>query len=124
MRQMGDRFEFEPTLNDENGTLNMTHDFSRDRLLGVRLFKADATLAGVPVMDFFARHGPSSCRMIPGFPTLISTLNDVQPGGITLVFATAQVITLKAPKASAAKGTGNVFLTARVISLDRMLGGV
>ncbi len=122
MRQMGDRFEFEPTLNDEDGTLNMTHDFSRDRLLGVRPFKADATLAGVPVMDIFARHGPSSCRMIPGFPTLISTLNDVQPGSITLVFATAQVITLKASKAPVSKGTGNVFLTARVISLDRMKG--
>lgn len=122
MRQMGDKFEFEPDLNDENGTLNMTHDFSRDRLLGVRLSKADATLAGVPVMDIFARHGPSTCRMIPGFPTLISTLNDVQPGSITLVFATAQVITLKSPKAPAAKGTGNLFLTARVISLDRTKG--
>lgn len=122
MRQMGDRFEFEPDLNSENGTLSVTHVFTRDRLLGVRLFKADTTLSGVPVMDIFARQGPSSCRLIPGFPALISTLNDVQPGMITLVFATAQVITLKAPKAPAAKGTGNLFLTARVISLDRLKG--
>lgn len=122
MRQMGDRFEFEADLNSENGTLSVTHVFSRDRLLGVRLSKADSTLAGVPVMDFFARQGPSTCRLIPGFPTLISTLKDVQPGIITLVFATSQVITLKAPKTPPAKGTGNVFLTARVISLDRMKG--
>ncbi|MFN0079667.1 MAG: hypothetical protein ACKVY0_24650 [Prosthecobacter sp.] len=122
MRQLGDKFEFEPTLDDENGTLNITHEFSRDRLLGIRLFKADATLAGVPVVDVFARRGPSSCRMIPGFPTLISTLNDVQPGIITLVFATAQVITLKAPKEPAAKSKSNLMLTARVISIDRMKG--
>ncbi|MCX6848032.1 MAG: hypothetical protein NTY98_03845 [Verrucomicrobia bacterium] len=122
MRQMGDRFEFEADLNSENGTLSVTHVFKRDRLLGVRLAKADSTLAGVPVMDVFARQGPSTCRLVPGLPTLISTLKCVQPGDITLVFATAEVITFKVPKAPATKGTGNVFLTARVISLDRMKG--
>lgn len=122
MRQLGDKFEFEAGLNDENGTLNVTHDFSRDRLLGMRLCKADTTLAGVPVADIFARKGPSTCRMIPGLPTLISTLNDAQPGIITLVFATTHVVTLAAPKEPLAKSKGNLMMTARVISLDRMKG--
>lgn len=122
MHPLGDKFEFEATLDDENGTLNMTHEFSRDRLLGIRMAKADATLAGVPVMDIFGRKGPSSCRVIPGLPTLISTLNDAQPGIITLVFATTHVITLAAPQEALAKSRGNLLLTARVISLERMKG--
>jgi len=122
MRQLGDHFEFEPTLDDESGALNVSHQFSRDQLLGVRLFKADATLAGIPVMDLLVRNGTSTCRVIPGFPTLIATLKDAQPGGITLVFATMQVIALPAPKAPVGNGKGNLMLTARVISLDRTKG--
>lgn len=122
MRQLGDHFEFEPTLDDESGALNVSHQFSRDRLLGVRLFKADTTLAGIPVMDLLVRNGTSACRVIPGFPTLIATLKDAQPGSITLVFATMQVIALPAPKTPVGNGKGNLMLTARVISLDRTKG--
>ena len=122
MSQLGDRFEFEPTLDDESGTLNITHQFQRDRFLGLRLYKADTTLAGVPVADMFLRRAPSTCRMIPGFPTLIATLHEAHSRDITLVFATLQVIKLAAPKAPASKGAGNLLLTARVISLDRIKG--
>jgi hypothetical protein len=121
-RQLGDRFEFEPTLDVQSGAIGVTHSFSRDRFLGFRLYKADATLAGVPVMDLFERQGPSGCSVIPGVPALLSTLNDAQQGAITLVFATLQVVTVAAPAPPAAKSTGNLILTERLISLDRMKG--
>lgn len=122
MHQLGDHFEFEPTLEDGSNAVNITQVFSRDRLQGLRLFKADSTLAGIPVADMLVRIGSSTCRVIPGIPTLLATLKDVQPGGITLVFATLQVVTLPSAKAAAAAGKGNLVLTARVISLDRMKG--
>ncbi len=122
MHQLGDHLELEMVLDEESGALHLTHDFSRDRFLGMRLCKADATLAGVPVPEFFEQHGPSSCQMVPGRPALIATLNhDGQPGDITLVFATAQVISLAVP-AKPAKGKGSLLVTERVISLDRMKG--
>jgi hypothetical protein len=122
MRQLGDHFEFEPTLDEENGTLNLSHQFSRDRLLGIHLAKADTTLAGVPVVDVFSKMGVSNIRMIPNCPTLISTLNEAQTRDVTLVFATLRVIHLAVPKVPAPKGAGNLMLTARVISLDRTKG--
>ena len=122
MHQLGDRFEFEPTLNDESGTLHIVQIFSRDRFKGMRLHKADATLTGVPVADLFEQRGVCSCRMIPGVPLLVETLNDTQPGNITLVFATAQALTLAAPKTLPPTETGNLLLTTRVISLDRQKG--
>lgn len=123
MHQLGDRFEFEPTLDQKSGALDLTHAFSRDRMLGMRLVKADTTLAGVPVVDFFEQQGPASCRVLPDLPVLISTLShDGQPGDITLVFATLRVISLAEPAAPAPKGTGNLVLTERVISLDRTKG--
>ncbi len=121
MHQLGDRFEFEPTLQDESSALNVTQSFSRDRFQGLRLFKADSTLAGIPMADLIVRIGTSSCRVIPGIPTFLSTLKDAQTGSITLVFATLQVITFPVPK-TAVESKGNLMLTARVISLDRMKG--
>ncbi|OYW29522.1 MAG: hypothetical protein B7Z47_04720 [Chthoniobacter sp. 12-60-6] len=123
MHQLGDHMEIEVVLDEESGALHVTHDFSRDRFLGMRLCKADATLTGVPVPDFYEQRGPSSCQMVPGVPALIATLNhDGQPGDITLVFATVQVITLKVPAKPAQAGKGSLVLTERVISLDRMKG--
>ena len=122
MRQMGDRFEFEPTQDEDSGALAITQVFARDRFPGFRMFKADTTLAGIPVMDVFARSSTTVSRMLPGLPTLIATLKDAQPGGIMLVYATIQVVTLSAPKAPPASRKGNLILTARVISLDRMKG--
>ncbi|MDB6006319.1 MAG: hypothetical protein JWR15_3306 [Prosthecobacter sp.] len=123
MHQLGDHLEIEFVLDEESGALHVTHEFSRDRFLGMRLCKADATLAGVPVADFYEQRGPSSCRMSPGVPTLVSTLNhDGQPGDITLVFATAQVISLAVPGNPAQTGEGSLIITERVISLDRMKG--
>lgn len=122
MRQLGDRFEFEPAFDEGSSALNVTQSFSRDHLLGLRMFKADTTLAGIPVTDMLVRIGTSTCRVIPCIPTLLTMLNDTQPGGITLVFATMQVITFPAPKAVADSGKGNLMLIARVISLDRMKG--
>ncbi len=122
MRQMGDEFEFEPTLDTETGSLNITQVFKRDYFPGFRLYKADTTLAGIPVMDVLARSTTSSSRMLPGLPTLIATLKTAQPGGISLVFATMKVITLQAPQASPEPRKGNLILTARVISLERMKG--
>ena len=121
MRQLGDRFEFEPVLEDETGALFFTHMFARNRFLGFRLYKADTTLPGVPAADFIEQQGPSGCRMIPGVPALIATLTNAQPGAITLVFATAQVVSITAPPPTQ-KGNSNIHLTARVISLDRMKG--
>lgn len=122
MTPLGDHFEFEPTLDAQGGTFDVTHSFSRTRLHGMRLSKADATLAGVPVVDVFVRTAPSTCRMVPGIPTLIGTLNAAQSRDVTLVFATLHVVRLEVPKAPVSKGTGNVILTARVISLDRIKG--
>ncbi|WP_395753549.1 hypothetical protein [Prosthecobacter sp.] len=122
MRQLGDRFEYETVLNSENGTLDVTYDFSRDQLLGLRVVKADTTLMGVPVANFFTRKRTSSSRFIPGSPTLLATLSHPEPGSTTLLFATAHVVPLPAPKAPAAVTEGNVLLTARVISLDRAKG--
>ena len=119
---LGDRFEFEPTLNTESGALEFTHVFSRDRFLGMRPVKADTTLPGVPVADVFEQRSPSSCHIIPGSPTLIATLNDAQPENITLVFATSEIISFKAPQVPARKDTDSLLLTTRVISLDRMKG--
>ncbi|MCF7788594.1 MAG: hypothetical protein K9N47_20900 [Prosthecobacter sp.] len=122
MRQMGDVFEFEPTLDPETGSLNITQAFKRDYFPGFRLYKADTTLAGIPVMDVLARSTTSSTRMLPGLPTLIATPKTAQPGGISLVFATLQVITLQAHQATPEPRKGNLILTARVISLERMKG--
>ena len=122
MRQLGDRFEFDPALDPESGALNVNHQFQRERFSGLRLYKADTTLSGVPVADVLVGTGPTSCRLIPSFPTLISTLNDAQLGSITLVFATSHIITLAAPKEAPAQSKSNLMLTARVISLDRMKG--
>lgn len=122
MRPLGDEFEFEPTLDEEKNRLNLNHAFTRNRLFGLRLSKADTTVTGVPVPDIFMRGCPSTCWMIPGLPKLIGTLQSPQAGDITLVFATCEVLTLSAPKAPAAKMAGNLILTARVISLDRMTG--
>ncbi|WP_395747565.1 hypothetical protein [Prosthecobacter sp.] len=122
MHQLGDHFEFEPTLEEGSGALNVTQVFARDRLQGLRLFKADSTLAGIPVTDMLLRQGSSTCRVIPGIPTFLSTLKDEKAGDVTLVFATLQLITLPEPKAAAHSGRGNLVLTARVISLDRMKG--
>lgn len=124
MRQMGDVFEFEATLDAEGRTLAVTQAFKRDRFLGFRPYKADTTLKGIPVMDVLSRNSSSACRMLPGYPTLIATLKDAQPGGIMLVYATLQVVTLPAPAPKAVPETrqGNLILTARVISVDRMKG--
>lgn len=122
MRQMGDRFEYETVLNTNNGTLDVTYDFSRDQFLGLRLFKADNTLTGVPVAKFYGRKRTSSSRFIPGAPTLLATLNHPEPGLTTLLFATAHVVPIHAAKSPAAAVDGNVLLTARVISLDRVKG--
>ncbi|WP_395740363.1 hypothetical protein [Prosthecobacter sp.] len=122
MRPLGDRFEYETVLNSDNGTIDVTYDFSRDQLQGLRVVKADTTLMGVPVANFFSRKRTSSSRFIPGSPTLLATLNSPEPGLTTLLFATAQVVPLPAPKAPAAVTEGNVMLTARVISLDRAKG--
>ena len=122
MSQLGDHFEFEPILDGENGALNVTHQFQRDRFFGLRLYKADTTLGGIPVTDLFKRTAPSTCRVIPGYPTLVATLHEAQTRDITLVFATFHVINLAPAKVPASKGAGNVILTARVISLDRIKG--
>lgn len=122
MRQLGDRFEFEPVIDDETGTLNFTHCFQRDRLLGFYPYKADSTLAGVPVVSINGKQAPAGCVMIPSVPTLISTLGDSQSGDITLVFATAHVVNIIETSTADAKGSGNVLMTVRVVSLDRMKG--
>lgn len=122
MRQLGDRFELEPVVEDDSGALHFTHAFERNRFLGFRLYKADTALPGVPVADFIEQKGPSGCRMIPGVPALIGTLTHAQSGAITLVFATAQVVSITAPPPPPQQGTGNIQVTARVISLDRMKG--
>lgn len=122
MRHMGDHFEFEPTLDEESGAMTISQEFKRDRFSGFRLYKADTTLAGIPVAEVLALSSTSSCRMLPGFPTLIATLKDAQPGGLTLVFATLQVVPLRAPQAAPAGRKGNLHITARVISLERMKG--
>lgn len=122
MHPMGDHFEFEPTLEKGSSALNVTQSFSRDRFQGMRLFKADGTLAGIPMTDILVRLGSSTCRVIPGIPTFLTMFKDAQPGGVTLVFATMQVVTFPATKAAAAPGKGNLMLTARVISVDRMKG--
>lgn len=122
MHALGDRFEFEPSLVGDSGALHITQQFTRDRLQGLRLFKADTTLAGVPVVDIFVRTGTATCRMIPGCPTLITTLKGTQPGDMTLVFATPEVVDLPVPQTPVSGWQGNLILTARVISLDRMQG--
>jgi len=122
MRQLGDRIELEPTLEAGAGALDMTHAFSRIRFLGFRQYRADTTLSGVPVADFIEQQGPSGCRVIPGVPALVATLTSLQPGVITLVFATTQVVSVIAPAPPPQLGAGNIHMTARVISLDRMKG--
>lgn len=122
MRQLGDRFEFEPVLDEKGAALDITHAFTRDRFLGFRMVKADATLPGVPVSDFIEQQGPSNGHVIPGVPVLIATLSNAQPDTITLVFATVQVVGITAPAVPVPKGGGNLMMTARVISLDRMKG--
>lgn len=122
MRQMGDHFEFEPAQEEGSEALVMTQAFVRDAFSGFRMFKADTTLAGIPVMNVFARNSTSSCRMLPGLPTLIATMNGARPGEITLAFATLQVVTLPMPKALPVQRKGNLILTARAISLDRLKG--
>lgn len=124
MRQMGDVFEFEPIMDEDTGALVVSQVFKRDRFLGFSLYKADTTLAGIPVMNLLARSSTTVSRMLPGVPTLIATLQDAQLGGMMLVYATMQVITFPAPQPvqEAAKRQGNLILTARAISVDRMKG--
>ncbi len=122
MQPLGDLFEVEPILYEESGLLDLNQCFSRDHFQGLRLCKADRTLTAVPVAEFFQQKGQSGCRVVPGFPTLLSTLNDAPPGAITLVFATAQVLPLAAPKAPVPKGSGTLRMTTRVISLNRTKG--
>lgn len=122
MRQLGDRFEFEPTIDGKTGVLSFNHSFRRDRFLGFRPYKADSTLTGVPVVSIHGQQAPAACVMIPGVPTLLSTLSDSQSGEITLVFATAHVVDIIGRSPAEAKGSGNILTTMRVISLDRMKG--
>lgn len=122
MRQMGDHFEFEPAKEEGSEALIMTQAFMRDFFLGYRMFKADTTLPGIPVMDVFARNSTTVCRMLPGLPTLIATMKGTLPGEITLGFATLQEITLHMPKARPTQKKGNLIITARAISLDRLKG--
>ncbi|MCF7788595.1 MAG: hypothetical protein K9N47_20905 [Prosthecobacter sp.] len=122
MQPLGDHFEAEPVLNEDGGALDLNQFFSRDHFQGLRLSKADTTLTGVPVAQIFQQKGQSNCRLVPGVPTLLATLNEAPPGAITLVFATAQVLELAAPKVPTSKGTGTLRMTTCVISLDRMKG--
>ncbi len=122
MRPLGDRFEIEPVLppDGEKGPIDVNHSFNRDLFRGLRAFKADSTQPGLAVADFIEQRSVSSSAMIPGVPSLISTYTS--PGSITLVFATARTISIVASSPAAAKGTGNIQLNARVISLERIQG--
>jgi hypothetical protein len=122
MRPLGDRFEIEGILSPdgEKGPIDLVHSFNRDLFRGMRTFKADTKLVGLPVADFIEQQGASSCTMIPGVPFLLSTF--ASQGSITLVFSTARAIGVADSSQVTAKGIWNIQMNARVISLERMQG--
>lgn len=119
--RVGHQLESECMLAPGQGGGGVTSLFYRDHFEGFRAWKADGSLAGIPVADFTDQVGGGLYKMVSGVPQLMSTLKS-SPDSITLVFNTFHVVGFPTPPKPAAKGVGNLQVTARVISLERMKG--
>lgn len=120
--RLGDRMEMDWVLEPGGDSVSVTHSVMRERFDGFRLCKAEGAAPGVPLPVFTGGQSPSTSHAVVGTPTLLSTLPHAKSGAITLVFATFKVAEMgKHPKA-VSKTSGNVVVTARVISLDRTAG--
>lgn len=116
----GDRLEMEPTANSSGTALDLNQSFERTRFCGLRAAKADRTLPGIVVADFHEQRSLANISVWLRTPTLISA-HSVEEGQMALNFVTPRVLPIMQPTQVPPLGAGNITLTPRVISLERML---
>lgn len=119
MKQVGEKLEVEPTLEPSDMKLNLNHSFERVRFLGLRASKADRTLPGLVVPDFQEQRGPAMVSLLARLPALLHA-TAAGEGQITLTFITPRVVPVPRPAQAPPQGAGNIVLTPRVISLERL----
>ncbi|MFO1438794.1 MAG: hypothetical protein U1F81_10820 [Verrucomicrobiaceae bacterium] len=119
MKPAGDRLEAEPTVDASNSLVDVNQSFERVRFAGLRAQKADRTLPGVVVADFHEQRAPANAALPARMPALVS-VHAASEGQVSLTFITPRVQPVIRPAKAAPRGAGNILLTPRVISLDRL----
>lgn len=117
MKPTGDRFEVEPVIDQDSKLLSVNLSTERVRFNGLRPVKADSTLPGLVVADFYEQRSPTCVNMQPGLPTLVSS--HTRAGQVTLTFLTPRVIPVQSAAQVSPPEEVNITLTSRIISLSR-----
>lgn len=118
MEQMGDQLEVEAHWEDKNTRLVVNHAFNRRRFLGFQPAKAAPDVIGAVAPRIRELKHQAAQQMVPGIPTLIST--HAVGDAMTLVFLTSRLLPIRNDSAQAPANSGNIAITARVISLPRL----
>ena len=119
MTQTGDRLEIEPTVDPSKSMLEVNHSFERVRFGGLRAQKADRTQPGAVVADFHEQRALSDASLVVRLPALVNA-HGTGSGQMSLTFLTPRLQPVVRPARAEQRGAGNIVLTPRVISLERV----